>query len=574
MPTPGRGRGAMYRARIDVCFRPSFFQGFARQGFAQQHFAGHFPRPLAGQPALSVALHHRAVLGRQRHRRPSCRRPYSPRDAVVPALVACVSAHPSLCLEAPRARLARDPLPARPDDDPFRHRHRHLQHPAVLGARTYPGAQYAVAAVRGSPDRRGVVADPARRAADAGAGDRRPGVADGRAGDPAARRPDRAFEDPVQQGRPHLHRRAGLFRALFGADAEAPRGSRPVVCRLHFRLRRGVPHSALDLGIDLPPGHGARCEEPPEPVLRRGVSLDGGLSLLQSRRAVDRRQPRGAFLSCRARVRRGDGNRLPRRAPAAFPCHRLRAGADGRLRRVPQAGHLIHKREDGRTAWHQSVWRSCRNRCFRHKLRGDIRESEPSALPAASSSHSPLRWLSNQPYLLLSLTSLFWAGNIVLGRYVAGHVPPMTLSCVRWIGAFLILLPFAWGHLKRDWLALRAHLALMVVLSATGFAINNALSYWALQHTQALNALLIQSSGPLFVALWSLLLFGLRLTWAQLAGIAISLAGVLTIVLRGDFSALASIQFNKGDVMFAAALLVFGLYSALMLRRPKMHSCR
>src|ERR1700675_1654147 len=180
-------------------------------------------------------------------------------------------------------------------------------------------------------------------------------------------------------------------------------------------------------------------------------------------------------------------------------------------------------------------------------------------------------WLNQQPYLLLSLTALFWAGNIVLGRYVAGHVPPMTLSCVRWIGAFFMLLPFAWPHLKRDWPELRAHLGLMVVLSATGFAINNALSYWALQHTQALNALLIQSSGPLFVALWSLLLFGLRLTWAQLAGIAISLAGVLTIILRGDFAALASIQFNRGDVMFAAALVAFGLYAALMTRRPKTH---
>jgi len=102
------------------------------------------------------------------------------------------------------------------------------------------------------------------------------------------------------------------------------------------------------------------------------------------------------------------------------------------------------------------------------------------------------------------------------------------------------------------------------------FAINNALSYWALQYTQALNALLIQSAGPLFVALWSLW-FGVRLTVAQLAGIAVSLAGVITIILRGDFSALAAIQFNKGDVTFAGGLLAFGLYSALMPRRPKTH---
>jgi len=112
---------------------------------------------------------------------------------------------------------------------------------------------------------------------------------------------------------------------------------------------------------------------------------------------------------------------------------------------------------------------------------------------------------------------------------------------------------------------------MMLLLSATGFAYNNAVSYWAMQYTQALNALLIQSAGPLFVALWSLLLFGVRLTGPQLAGILISLAGVLTILLHGDLSALATIRLNKGDVMFASSLLAFGLYSALMPRRPITH---
>ncbi len=111
----------------------------------------------------------------------------------------------------------------------------------------------------------------------------------------------------------------------------------------------------------------------------------------------------------------------------------------------------------------------------------------------------------------------------------------------------------------------------MLFLSAIGFAFNNAISYWAMQYTEALNALLIQSSGPLFVALWSLILFGVRLTGAQLAGIIISLIGVLTIILRGDFGALASIAFNKGDVMFAASLVSFALYSALIPRRPVTH---
>jgi drug/metabolite transporter (DMT)-like permease len=192
-------------------------------------------------------------------------------------------------------------------------------------------------------------------------------------------------------------------------------------------------------------------------------------------------------------------------------------------------------------------------------------------LPALSPQRSPSRWLSNQPYLLLALASLFWAGNIVLARHVAGHVPPLTLSCLRWIGTFLMLWPFARPHLKQDWPVLRARWPLLLLLALTGFAANNALSYWAMQYTQALNGLLIQSSTPLFVALWSLLLFGMRLTAGQFIGIVTSLVGVLVILLRGDLGALAAIQFNRGDLMFAGALLVFGLYSALMSRRPTVH---
>lgn len=182
-----------------------------------------------------------------------------------------------------------------------------------------------------------------------------------------------------------------------------------------------------------------------------------------------------------------------------------------------------------------------------------------------------IAWLANQPYLMLSLMALFWAGNIVLGRYVAGHVPPFTLTFLRWAGTFLVVVPFAWPYLQRDWPTMRRHIPLLLALALTGFALNNALSYWGLQHTQALNALLIQSSGPLFVALWSLVLFGVRLSWMQAAGILVSLLGVLVIVLRGDLAALAAIQVNAGDISFAGALFVFGLYSALMPKRPRIN---
>jgi drug/metabolite transporter (DMT)-like permease len=186
---------------------------------------------------------------------------------------------------------------------------------------------------------------------------------------------------------------------------------------------------------------------------------------------------------------------------------------------------------------------------------------------AAPSRH----WIANQPYLLLSITSLCWAGNAIVGRLAAGHIPPVTLSFLRWSLAFLIVLPFAWKHLVRDWAAIRANLGMMVLLSVTGIGAFNTMQYWALEHTQALNTLLLQSAGPLFVAGWALVLLGIRLTLAQAGGIALSLAGVLVILLHGDLTTLKNIEFNRGDLIFILALAMFGLYSVLSLKRPEIH---
>jgi drug/metabolite transporter (DMT)-like permease len=180
-------------------------------------------------------------------------------------------------------------------------------------------------------------------------------------------------------------------------------------------------------------------------------------------------------------------------------------------------------------------------------------------------------WLANQPYLLLSFTALFWAGNTIVGRLAAGHIPPATLSFLRWSLAFLLILPFAWKHLARDWGAIRGRLGLMVFLSIAGIGAFNTLQYWALEHTQALNTLLLQSAGPLIVALWSLMLLGVRLTRAQALGILTSLAGVLVILLRGDLTTLSNIEFNSGDLIFLLALVIFGAYSVMSLKRPDIH---
>jgi drug/metabolite transporter (DMT)-like permease len=179
--------------------------------------------------------------------------------------------------------------------------------------------------------------------------------------------------------------------------------------------------------------------------------------------------------------------------------------------------------------------------------------------------------LFQEAYLLLSLTSLFWSGNVVLGRFIASYIPPITLSVIRWGGAFAILLPFAARHLARDWPLIRRHAGLLTLLALTGFSAYNTMAYYGLHFTTAINGLLLQSVAPLFVALWSFILFRDRLSLRQATGILLSLAGVTVIVCRGSLDVLLATAFNRGDLWFVVALLIYAFYAAMLRVRPAIH---
>ena len=179
--------------------------------------------------------------------------------------------------------------------------------------------------------------------------------------------------------------------------------------------------------------------------------------------------------------------------------------------------------------------------------------------------------LNSNAYLLLTLTALFWAGNFVLGRGVHEHVPPVALAWTRWSLATLFILPFAISHLKRDWPVIRAHLPILVFFGIVGVGAFNTLSYTGLNYTTALNGLVMQSSGPIMIVLASFFIFGDRISPRQTIGIAVSLTGVLFMVLRGNLYALAGLELNSGDLWILASLALWGLYTACLRKRPEIH---
>lgn len=173
-------------------------------------------------------------------------------------------------------------------------------------------------------------------------------------------------------------------------------------------------------------------------------------------------------------------------------------------------------------------------------------------------------------FALLALVMVLWAGNSIVGRAVRFDVPPLTLAFVRWLGASLILLPFAWRPLKRDWAAIRQAWKVVLLLGLLGVGAFNALLYSGLQYTSATNALLLQAGIPAAVVALDRLFFAERSPRVQNVGVAFAILGVAAVVFEGDFARALGLEFGVGDLLILASVVVWALYTVFLHLRPKI----
>ncbi len=172
------------------------------------------------------------------------------------------------------------------------------------------------------------------------------------------------------------------------------------------------------------------------------------------------------------------------------------------------------------------------------------------------------------PYVLLTLTSLFWAGNMVIGRGMRADVPPIALAFWRWAIAFLCVLPLALPHLKTQWPIVRAHWRPLVMLGALGVGGYNTFAYIALQYTTATSATMLNSFIPVATIALAFVFFRRRLTRAEAVGVLVSLIGVMTLISHGSADTLLAFRLNQGDVWMLAAVLIWGFYTVGLQWRP------
>ncbi|KIL53016.1 DMT family transporter [Jeotgalibacillus campisalis] len=160
-------------------------------------------------------------------------------------------------------------------------------------------------------------------------------------------------------------------------------------------------------------------------------------------------------------------------------------------------------------------------------------------------------------FLFLCLAPLFWAGNYVLGEYVVKETTPLSMTFVRWSIALVILIPLSQWIEKPDWKSVLKLWKLHTLMAFLGILGYNFLLYEALRWTTPVNASLVNSISPVLIVVLSSFFLRERLSKYNVYGLLMSFSGVMLVLSKGDLSQFLSIQFNNGDLIMLAAVLLW-----------------
>ena len=171
-------------------------------------------------------------------------------------------------------------------------------------------------------------------------------------------------------------------------------------------------------------------------------------------------------------------------------------------------------------------------------------------------------------YLYLFLTVTFWAGNFIVGKLASFYdVPPFSLNFYRWFFAWLILAPFTIPEIIEKKEYILKNYKLFIILGVTSITIFNSIVYYSLNFTQVISGVLMISTIPVMIMLFSSILNIEKTNIFQIVGVIFSFAGVIMIITKADIQILKNLDFNKGDITMVVAMFSWALYSTLLKRQ-------
>ena len=175
---------------------------------------------------------------------------------------------------------------------------------------------------------------------------------------------------------------------------------------------------------------------------------------------------------------------------------------------------------------------------------------------------------NNLAYILLVLTTLFWSGNFIVGKAASTYeIPPFSLNFYRWLFAGLILLPFTYREilLKKNYIL--DNIGFFIILGVTSITIFNSTVYYSLYYMQVISGVLMISTIPVWIMFISSILGIEKTNKYQIIGVILSLMGVLFIITKSDLNIIKNLAFNRGDLIMAAGMFSWAVYSELKKKK-------
>ena len=153
------------------------------------------------------------------------------------------------------------------------------------------------------------------------------------------------------------------------------------------------------------------------------------------------------------------------------------------------------------------------------------------------------------------------ASNLVVARGGVEFVPPISLAFWRWTLVFMILLPFTYLSLKKNYKVIKNEYKKLFFLGAMGCGVCGAFPFLAGETTTVTNMGIIYSSSPIFIILISAIFFSEKINSIKIVGLISCLLGVFAIIIKGDSNILFNLKFTIGDLWMLASAIGWALYS-------------
>jgi drug/metabolite transporter (DMT)-like permease len=171
-------------------------------------------------------------------------------------------------------------------------------------------------------------------------------------------------------------------------------------------------------------------------------------------------------------------------------------------------------------------------------------------------------------WIMLLLTALFWAGNVVASRNAVGELSPMVLVTIRWGTVTLVMLTFAWKPLVTEWPLIRKNWVMISLMGIFGFTGYQALYFTAAQYTSGMHLAILQGVAPAFIFAGARIFYGTPIGLMRGIGLVMTMLGVAIVATHGEPLHLDGMDLNVGDIAMLGASIFYAGYTVALRSRP------